>query len=184
MEQRGLPQSVQYTDALDQQLGVWGDIFLDTVDIHSRISNINLYGPVLFTFDLDFLDDLDEETRVLITRSNPTRWKTTTSHEDRYFADADRLDEGFSAGDFNQMLVIRTPTKVIKFSDKLDRIVLDYPSLNKDAEEIFDKAQHALVRSLGKSLVGTDVIRRHCRINCKCGATYEASSARTQYFEV
>ena len=68
VEDKGLKQTSQYTDALDKKYKIWHRVFLDHVDIHARggrRKGFNQYGPVLFVFDLGILIDLPNDTDVL-----------------------------------------------------------------------------------------------------------------------
>ena len=49
VEDRRLPQTPQYSDDADKQLGIWSDVFTDGVDIHAR-GSIRNYGPVQAAF--------------------------------------------------------------------------------------------------------------------------------------
>ncbi|WP_446917456.1 hypothetical protein, partial [Klebsiella pneumoniae] len=55
IERLGAFQTMQESDPEDKQYDVWGDVFLDTVDLHGYFPRQNLYGPVLFKFNIDFL---------------------------------------------------------------------------------------------------------------------------------
>src|SRR5438874_2367079 len=69
-DDRGLPQTSQYTDNVDKRFGVWYDVFLDTDDYHRRISGRNMYGPVLFVMDSRALTQLPAGSDAFVTRSN------------------------------------------------------------------------------------------------------------------
>ena len=55
VESKGLYQTPQSSDAIDQVFNVWNDIFLDTIDLHGYFPRQNLYGPISFQFPIDFL---------------------------------------------------------------------------------------------------------------------------------
>ncbi len=110
-----------YTDDLDRRLGIWNDIFLDTVNIHSQISDRNKYGPVLFEMSVEMLRNLPAPSRVLVTRSNPSKWQVGASEADCYFLSKSELGKGFGVGNFDHMLVIRTPNGLIPFANFLQR---------------------------------------------------------------
>ncbi|MCR5637474.1 MAG: hypothetical protein K6F97_01305, partial [Lachnospiraceae bacterium] len=49
-EERNL-QTVQNSDVIDKEFGVWNDIFFDNVDIpYKSGNNVSAYGPVMFVF--------------------------------------------------------------------------------------------------------------------------------------
>ena len=62
-----LPQTPQYTDALDRRYNIFYDIFFDSTEIQ-KITGYSAYGPVLFQYNLDVLDSI-EEGHILITKS-------------------------------------------------------------------------------------------------------------------
>lgn len=108
----GLLQTTQYTDELDQQLEIFSDVFVDTVDIHARVKSHNNYGPVLFGFPLTLLAS-SAGPGIPVTRSNPANWTAATPpEEERWFCDLDSLNRDFTVGDFAQIIVIRTPGPV------------------------------------------------------------------------
>ena len=96
-----LAQTDQYSDGDDKRYSLWFDVFTDSVDIHSRASRINQYGPALFVLDLDKVRKA-AAGRVWVTKLNPTKWQGQ-SREDRWFQSTDDIKENFVRGDFGQM---------------------------------------------------------------------------------
>lgn len=176
-----LPQTKQYTDYLDRRLGIWNDIFLDTVDIHSKISDRNKYGPVLFEMSVEMLRNLPAPSRVLITRSNPSKWQVGASEADCYFLTKSDLDKGLVVGDFDHMLVIRTQNGLIPFANFLQRITLDEPrQINgESAEHVTAKA--ALLGAAATNGIQVNIVRRNCT-NCSCIASYAEKDTRIPWF--
>ncbi len=173
VEASQLPQSYQYSDAADKRYGIWNDVFLDAPDFHSRISNPNQYGPVTFELSIEVLLSLHHDSRVLVARSNPTKWDAVPNEADRYFWTLDQLRAGFSFGEFDHMLVIRTPTGVVPFGAYLRRILLDdplQPGVSKEYNAAFAQLNAALAAGQPPAL--HSVTRRTCREACKCKATY------------
>jgi hypothetical protein len=183
VEHTGLPQTNQYTDNLDRQLGIWNDIFLDTVDIHSQISDRNKYGPVLLEMSVEMLRNLPASSRVLITRSNPSKWQVGASEADCYFLHKSELDKGFVVGNFDHMLVIRTPTGLIPFANFLQRITLDEPRLinGESSEHVTGKA--ALLSAAATNDIQVNIVRRNCT-NCSCITSYAEKNTRIPWFFV
>lgn len=181
VEQSQLPQTIQISDNLDRSLGIWGDVFLDTVDIHHHISDRNKYGPVLFEMNVEILLNLPAASSVLITRSNPTNWQPTTPDSERYFLDQPSLNTGLRVGEFGHMLVIRTPTGVIPFSDHLQRIVLDEPRLATGESNEHIAAKAALAAAAQHGNVRVNVVRRHCS-PCRCTSSYAKKITRIPWF--
>jgi hypothetical protein len=57
-------QTEQYSDAKDIKFNIWDGVFLDAMDIHTEFRKRNLYGPFLFSFNLDILkSDLINEIK-------------------------------------------------------------------------------------------------------------------------
>jgi hypothetical protein len=180
VEHARLPQTNQYTDDLDRELGIWNDIFLDTVDIHSHISDRNKYGPVLFEMSVEMLRNLPAPSRVLITRSNPSKWQVGASEANCYFLNKSELDKGFVVGNFDHMLVIRTPNGLIPFANFLQRITLDEPRLNgESAEHVTAKA--ALLGAAATNGIQVNIVRRNCT-NCSCITSYAEKNTRIPWF--
>jgi len=181
VQQRRYPQTGQITDPTDQALGIWDDIFLDTVDIHQRSSNRNKYGPVLFKFHVDLLLALPQEARVLITRSNPSKWATTMTDDERYFMDATQLEAGLDVGRFDHMLVIRTPAGIIPFDRNFQAIILDEPRLATGTGQEYNRAEQFLNNAASQVNLALRVQRRMC-LGCKCWAAYAENANRIPYF--
>jgi len=176
VEQAGLPQTGQYTDDIDRKFDIWGCVFLDTFDIHARISNRNQYGPVLFTLSVEVLRGLPAAAQVLVTRKNPSKWLETDSDVQRCFLSAAEMREGFSVGTFDQMLVIRTNDRFVPFGQYLQTITLDEPLLTKGEGPEFRAAADALDNAALASGLQVKVMRRSCW-SCKCTTTYASNSA-------
>lgn len=178
VEQEHLPQTAQYTDHIDRQYGIWGNVFVDTVDIHARISNLNQYGPVLFTINTRALIDLPSTSQVLITKSNPSKWNQNQIEAQRYFLNAAELEKGFSVGTFDQMLTISTKDGIIPFGSHLQSITLDDPisrdrDRDRDRDSLeFSKAAHALNYAASTNGIQVKVTKRACKQPCKCITNY------------
>ena len=137
-----LPQTNQITDQSDKDVGVFNDVFFDFVDIHQRASNRNKYGPVLFRWKSELLNFLPENSVVLITKSNPSKWKAGDLQENRYFISIEDLKSNFSYGNFDQMLMIRLSSGLVKFDKNFLDVCIDDPL------KIEDKPSKVHVKSL------------------------------------
>ena len=69
VEDFGLYQTPQETDATDKLLDVYYDIFFDSVDIHERIGKINHYGPIVFVYSTDVLEICSEQISISDSKS-------------------------------------------------------------------------------------------------------------------
>lgn len=173
VEQRKLEQTAQSSDQADRAFGVWGDVFLDGVDIHARASRKNHYGPVLFVLDLEsVLRSADLEGSLRITRENPIYWKAGQTEEGRYFMTKKDLAESYSYGDFGKMFTFRLAEGAIPLKRYLLTVVLDDPSIPQD-KEVFERAKDALVEAAKTSGIKLEVTRRSCSGFCRCKETYK-----------
>ena len=111
VEDKKLNQTIQSSDDDDKLFDVWNDVFIDTHDLHSHFPRQNLYGPVLFKFNIDFLliDDID----IWITKDNPIYWNKSLSDKDKYFQSIDELKELWDSIECQKrMTTIRKPNKI------------------------------------------------------------------------
>lgn len=176
---RKLEQTPQYTDKVDQQYGIWHDVFVDSVDIHERARIRNQYGPVLFVLPIDILKHLPAGTIARVTRANPTKWSVGEPDAKRYFLTRGELDEGFVKGDFDQMLVIRTKEGIVRFPESV-QIVLDDPQRTlKNGTDIYARAKDRLIESAAAGGVNISIAKRKCRDGCGCLET--TSKGKPQY---
>lgn len=174
VDERDIPQTPQKSDNLDKQYGIWYDIFLDTVDIHARAKKRNLYGPVLFVFDLGILEE-DWLSTIWITKKNPTSWKSTDSHLDRYFQSVSEFESGYKKGDFGSMFMLRAAGGILRLNPHLKEIIVDDPNwkdVSVDAH-VYSEAVGALRASAWQGgLTNISIKKRVCVSECKCKEEY------------
>ncbi len=181
VEDHGFAQTPQYTDAADQAYGIWHDVFVDTVDIHFRAGRVkgpNQYGPVLFVLNLSILLHLPAGSEVLVTKHNPTKWTHGQPDDARWYLTQDELSQHISIGDFDQMIVIRTPQGRVDFEPKV-RIALDNPQRKMTSGA--DAYAHAEGRIKAAAAAGhvNAVLAQHvCRGDCVCVETYGRYEAK------
>lgn len=84
-----LPQTPQVTDEIDKKYNIFNDIFFDSIEIQKK-TGISYYGPVLFVYDINVLDLIDNE-KIRVTRKNPINWISLDTESNRYFTDIDTL---------------------------------------------------------------------------------------------
>jgi hypothetical protein len=172
---RGLLQTAQKSDDLDQKLGVWFDVFVDSVDIHARTKNVNIYGPVLFVLDVSSLSKVDSGM-VWVTKLNPTKWAGKT-HAERWFTSIADLSDNFIKGQFDQMLVFRNCGGELPIKDCIKEIILDDPEITQKNTNInyYSMAFGALRLAISRgSLEKIHVLKRICTDQCGCVATYQS----------
>ncbi|PSU69824.1 hypothetical protein C9J22_13175 [Photobacterium phosphoreum] len=123
----GLFQTEQASDEDDIRFDVWGDVFVDTVDLHGLFPRQNLYGPVLFKFNLEFL--LNDDLHIWVTKNNPMFWTDNLTEEDKYFQSVDELKKRWYQFDTQRkMVTIRKSKKPILFQ-YLEEIIIDNPKV-------------------------------------------------------
>ena len=186
VEEKKLAQTKQGSDAIDKKYGIWHRVFVDHVDIHDRggrKKGPNQYGPVLFIFDLDILLSLPKGSDVLATKINPVHWYDKQPDKDRYFLTPDELAQSIRFGDFDKMLVIKTPSDRVDFPNNTARILLDDPerkiSSGKDA---YTYAHERLKDAATKGGVKLRIEKRDCQDGCICLKKYSNFSSAEMDF--
>jgi len=174
IERRKLFQTEQKSDGDDKKYSLWFDVFTDTVDIHQRTKTANLYGPVLFVLGVDKIKAM-YKGRLWITKLNPVHWAGKSENE-RWFRSIEELDEHFSVGTFNQMIVFRHSGGELPINTCLTKIILDDPGLvlkNKSQFNIASMAYGALKISMKEGNVSVPIKIRDCNRDCKCREKFE-----------
>lgn len=171
VSKRGLYQTPQYTDEIDKKVGVWNDIFMDTIDIHKRIKNANKYGPVTFRFSIELLKDYQGE--ILITKLNPAYWQGIEDNK-RYFQNIEDLNNNLTIGDFGQMIILRNNDGTIPLSPHLSSIIVDNPKqkVNLHVTDMFSQSVGALKLAKHIGQVEVDLKIRKCNTFCQCSNEY------------
>ncbi len=181
VEENGLFQNPQKSDLKDKLYDVWDNVFLDGLDLHKKYSKPNNYGPVLFRLKMDLLTSGDI-TSVIVTKTNPMYWGTSTKIEDKYFTSIEELNAEYLTGkriDARIMFTIRSPEKSISLKKYLHSIGLDEPNilinLTGGEKSIGLYAREALQKALNSH--GLDSIklikREHVGMfYCTCGFEY------------
>ena len=176
VENNGLTQTPQTSDANDKKYGIWDRIFLDHVDIHYRGGakrGPNHYGPVLFLLGLDVLLGLSTKTNILVTKRNPMHWKDGQSDADRWYLTAKELSQDLSFGDFDKMLVIETLASKLDFPGKKVRILLDNPQRKlASGVDAYAHAEKRLKAAAAKGAVTISIEPHGCRGDCICVDRY------------
>lgn len=173
VEEQGLAQTPQDSDEKDKKYGVWDCIFLDHVDIHDRAQRANVYGPVLFRLDLDVLLTLPGGSDVLVTKSNPLYWMDGQAEADRYYLTPDEVRANLMYGNFDKMIVIRTPSKTLAFPNGRANIILDDPQQKvTSGEDAHLNAVGRLVEAGKRGGTSIGFTSRVCRAGCRCLAEY------------
>jgi hypothetical protein len=181
-----LPQTPQVSDKIDQQLGVWDDIFLDMVDIHDRggrVRGYNVYGPVLFCFPLNILQHLPSNTDVCVTRLNPIKWKTVQADAERWFLTLPELLSGLRLGNFDQHIVLRGLSGKLPFLASPVEIILDDPKQNlSNGIDAYTHAFDRLTQAGNSAGVTINITKRNCKPDCKCLDKYKNQALVDHFF--
>lgn len=175
VERNGLVQTAQDSDDIDKKYEIWDCIFLDHVDIHERggkRKGPNQYGPVLFVFNLDILLHLPDRTEVCVTKINPINWDGLGPSE-RWLQNPKEVASKLNYGDFDKMLVIRTPTGKLPFPDMQAVICLDDPQRSLDSgENAYTHAKSRLKEAAIPGGICPVVKKRICQNGCACTQKY------------
>jgi hypothetical protein len=133
VEENNLCQTLQYTDEKDKALGIYDNIFLDIVDIHSYLSRPNFYGPFLFIFDIEILvSGIIEAVR--ITKKNPANWDPVGRTEDWYYSNIEDFKADYMQGDkiadVGKMIILQNLNGKLPIVPYCSRIILDNPDVH------------------------------------------------------
>jgi hypothetical protein len=185
VENHGLTQTPQGSDALDRQYGIWDGVFLDHVDIHhrgGRRKGPNQYGPVLFVLELDSLLLLPSATDIRVTKTNPIHWTDKQEVGERWFLTAQQLENAIGYGDFDKMLVINTPSGSVEFPNHEVRIALDDPKRKMTGgTDAYQHAEQRLTAAARKGGMSVHIAPHECQPGCICLAKYAGYDPR--YFD-
>jgi hypothetical protein len=173
IEKYGLTQTWQRTDSTDKRFRIWDDIFLDSVDIHARVSNINFYGPVLFKMKLDLLlhPKLPE---IWITKSNPSKWSKSGPS---YFSSIQEFQESYCMGTFDYIITIRNNNFIVYFQQYLEKIIIDNPDKYIGTMTAFDYAKSKMTNCAaqgGNYNFPPNMIIPRNDPGCSCHPTYQS----------
>jgi hypothetical protein len=181
VEEHGLIQTAQSSDAIDKKFGIWNCVFLDHVDIHGRAGRKvgpNAYGPVLFKLPVDVLLALPAGSEVKVTRMNPVYWSEAQADGGRWYLTPDALSNDLHVGDFDKMLVIQTPEEKVDFLDDEVTLSLDDPKRAlASGEHACRDAAARLADAAKKGGIRVDGGRHKCCDECVCVEKYAAMDA-------
>ena len=168
VENHSLFQTSQKTDDQDRTLGIFNDIFFDSVDIHQRGHELNKYGPVSFVYSIDLIDVLPQG-KLKITKDNPIRWKLRMTEEEKYFLNEYELSSCFDKNKFAQHITICNQNEPISFR-YLEKIVLDDPQI--DDRSYFNEAYDKLSNYIYENAPEIPLEVRECPSSCNCKENY------------
>ncbi|WP_211442436.1 hypothetical protein [Collimonas humicola] len=177
VERLDVAQTSQSSDDVDRRYSVWFDVFLDSVDIHRRARRANVYGPVLFVFDINIINK-NSTGRIWVTKINPTKWAGRPDHS-RWFQDRDDLAENFVLGRFDQMIVLRHSGGSLPFGRHLKKIIFDDPHcLTEDDVDFYSMGVGALRHAMQDGGIDVPIERRKCSDRCSCETYWDSDYER------
>jgi hypothetical protein len=188
VEDKGLRQTGQYTDALDKKFGVYNSIFLDFVDIHSRARKRNNYGPILYVFATELISKIGIET-VHITKRNPSTWADEDEITSRYYMSTEEFRGGYRTGNFGSMLIL-PDRKYLALLGNLLHVCFDNPNLvwNDNKKDLCDEAIEAskiAAEKGGLADKGIKILKRICDFrSCSCQNQYRYSLKTEEIFRI
>lgn len=173
----GYPQTRQYTDKTDKLYNIYYDIFFDSMEIQRR-TGVSYYGPVLFVYDIDVLNTI-EEGNIHISKLNPDKWRNTVCESERYFLDLNEFSLFYNENDFGQHIILANQTKPLSF-DYLEKIVISDPQT--DDNSIFENAEIALRGALENAQLSVPFIIRDYSYNDRFFNTYASSQKLKEHY--
>jgi hypothetical protein len=178
VERNGFKQTSQTSDAVDKKYSIWFDVFIDSVDIHHRARRRNVYGPVTLVLDTEIIQN-NITGNIWVTKLNPTKWAGKTT-EQRWFQDIEDLQENFTVGTFDHMIVFRHCGGELPWTSSLLEIILDDPSITSRGVEFYSAAYGALAGAMSDYKKIIPIRRRRCRPGCTCQQVYQDNRSDTK----
>jgi hypothetical protein len=172
LEKKALFQTRQLSDEDDKANGVWNDIFFDSRDLHGHFPRQNLYGPVLFKFNLKLL--CQEDLQICITKNNPMFWNKDMSDDEKYFVDMQDIKDNWDKYQLQRkMITIKDQKAPISF-ENLEQIILDDPKVIIYGDtELYSESFKALNNELANHpRLQQLLITRECESRCFCRSNY------------
>ena len=184
VEDNNLFQTPQYTDNKDKRYGIWDDIFLDAIDIHTEFRRPNNYGPFLFSFDLDILKS-DLVKTIRITKVNPSKWDKYPLENDRYYSDLNQFDDNYRKGnklkDVGSMFILKDINGKLPLLPYSNRFILDNPNLvvnynneKKVLADILTEKIDSILLANNFGDVTKELRHKHNFFNCTCWPKYNS----------
>lgn len=176
VESKDLIQTEQSSDEIDKQFNVWNDIFFDLFDLHGYFPRQNLYGPVCFVIDNDFLLD-DQLPNICITKNNPIYWDEAMDVKDKYYSSVSEYINEFESNKKSRILqqkmfTIHDTKKRIPFKKYLVKILLDNPKVKIGDIRLYHEAKQKLIASLEESGFSKHILETRVCSNCYCHQNY------------
>ena len=171
-----LEQTPQNSDQIDKEFNVWNDIFLDSTDLHRRFNRQNHYGPILFKFGLEVLNQ-DFLLPLWITKDNPIYWVSNQSNKEKYIQNLYELDSLYSNGSYKEMITFRNTFYHLPFVPFLEEIIIDDPKLEwkESGINLFSESYRLIKEAMNASNFNYNnvkITQRECD-DCYCKSNYK-----------
>ncbi|SHM43052.1 hypothetical protein [Flavobacterium chilense] len=182
VEDNGLIQTTQYSDAKDKRFNILDDIFLDAMDIHSEFKRPNKYGPFLFSFSTELIKS-DFVKTIRITKMNPVHWKSTQSEKDWYYSDLNEFNNNYKKGnkskDVGSMIILKDLHGRFPLRPFLNYLILDNPNLLVNYKKEKTYLTNILTEEILKVIsenefqdIPRELRHQHNALNCSCWFKY------------
>lgn len=168
-------QTPQDSDSLDKKFNVWNDIFLDSIDLHEYFHRQNHYGPVVFKFNLNLLEQ-GYQLPLWITKNNPIYWMEGENDQERYMQNLNELNDLYNYGSYRQMITFRNTYNYLPFSPSLEEIIIDDPELKwtHNEQNLYKEAERVIKEAISLShhdYLQVNIRKRNCGF-CYCKSNY------------
>ncbi|SDH52077.1 hypothetical protein ACQ86K_12770 [Mucilaginibacter sp. P19] len=182
VEADGLAQTSQTSDQKDKDHDVWDHLYLDGQDHHKEYSRANHYGPVVFIFKIELLNE-DEFKQVYVMRSNPATWDENTTEVEKFYNDIDEVERDYKTNtklDSQIMFTFRHQAYNLNLEKYLFAIGIDEPIIAVKVESGVQIGKRVNIRAIMKQamekngLVDLPLLRRHNKVlhGCQCFFQY------------
>jgi hypothetical protein len=154
-----------YTDQKDKALGIYNNIFFDIKDLHNEFNKSNYYGPILFVYSTDVLDQFDD---IEITQNNPCYWNNQMQDQEKYIQNFEDLEKNIHEGYFSRHSIMITNKDKVNFR-YLEKIIVDRcNNRNTKGENYSEMAVLNLKELIQKEGMKIPVCFRKCNSSCQC----------------
>lgn len=182
-DDNNLNQTEQYSDELDKKYGIWDDIFLDALDIHEYLRRPNLYGPFLFSFNLELLNS-GIVSFIRITKKNPVNWKDGETEDDWYYSNLEEFENSYLKGnkyqDVGKMFILKGLNGKLPLKPYLNKFILDnsniivnYNNVGTYLSEILTTKFTEVFEQYGYNEIEKQLRHKTAIINCSCWNKYK-----------
>lgn len=170
-------------DHISNNYSILNDIFTDSVDLHSHANRAHTQGPVVLELDIEIIKNT-YTGKIWITKSNPMKWETNSNHERRWFVSANDLEDNFSYGSLEHMVVFRHCGGKLPIHGYLNKVIIDDPKLKTESNQIdyFSMAYGALKLAMREGGFDIPIEKRVCNVGCSCLDNYKNGNTDEMFY--